>query len=146
MSIQPTADAIHRQSDPGLRHAAIGFAVAAALHNADHFRRGLSSVSGELQAAGWVGIGVTIAAVAMVLAGHRTAPLVAVSAGFPLAIGFTAAHWLPTWSALSDSFVEGGASRLSIVASLLEIAGALWFAVAGVRAVQRNGGLASAAW
>ena len=136
----------HRQPDRGLRWSAIGFAIGGLLHNADHLRRGLSSVSGSLQVVGWLGIALSIATVTIVLLGHRTAPIVAVAAGFPLALGFTAAHWLPTWSSLSDSFIEGGASRLSIVASLLEIAGALWLGTAGIIALRRRGGLAAAAW
>ena len=142
----PTRPTTHRQPDAGLRHAAGGFLVAAVLHNGDHFRRGISTVSVELFWVGNLGMVLSAVAIVLVLVGHRTAPLVAVSAGFPLALGFTAAHWLPTWSALSDSFVHGGVSWFSIVASLLEIAGALWLGVAGLRALRRQGGLASAAW
>jgi len=133
----------HRQRDAGLRRAALAFAFGALVHNGDHFRRGLSSVTPQLQAVGWLGMTLSVVAIVVVLSGHRTAPLVAVSAGFPLALGFTAAHWLPHWSSLSDSFVEGGAGWLSIVASLLEIGGALWLGVAGVVALRRTGGLAS---
>ncbi|CAN5756840.1 hypothetical protein BH10ACT1_BH10ACT1_30940 [soil metagenome] len=136
----------HRQADAGLRHAAWGFLGAAILHNGDHFRRGIDTVSAELFWVGNLGMVVSAVAIHLVLSGHRSASLVAVSAGFPLAIGFTAAHWLPTWSALSDTFVDGGVSWLSIVASLLEIAGALWLGIAGLRALRHQGGLASAAW
>jgi hypothetical protein len=133
----------HRQPDAGLRHAAIGFAVAVVLHNADHLRRGTSAISGLLQVAGWLGLAISLAAIALVLTGHRLAPLAAIAAGFPLAAGFLAAHWLPTWSSFSDSFLEGGASWLSITASLAEVAGALWLGIAGVAAVRRQGGLAA---
>jgi hypothetical protein len=121
-------------SDPGLRRAAIFFALAALLHNGDHFRRGLDSVTAELQVAGWAGMALSAVAIAVVLRGHRTAPLVAVSAGFPLALGFA-----------SDPFVSGGASVLSIVASILEILGAAWLGVAGLAALRRSGGLAASA-
>jgi hypothetical protein len=133
------ATTTHRQTDPGLRHAAIGFAVAAVLHNGDHFRRGLSSVTAELQVVGWIGIALSAFAIVMVLIGHRWAPIIAVAAGFPLAIGFAAAHWLPHWSALSDPFVDGDAQIASIVASLLEIAGALWLGIAGLLVLRREG-------
>lgn len=133
----------HRQPDAGLRHAAIGFAVAVVLHNADHLRRGTSSISGLLQTAGWLGLAISITAIVLVLCGHRFGPIAAISAGFPLALGFLAAHWLPTWSSFSDSFVEGGASWLSITASLAEVAGALWLGIAGVLAVRRQGGLSA---
>ena len=52
----------------------------------------------------------SIAAIVIVLLRHESAPYVAVGAGFALALGFTAAHVLPTWSALSDSFVDGDVS------------------------------------
>jgi hypothetical protein len=133
---------IVRQPDRELAFAALAFLVAAVLHNADHFRRGTDSVTTELLVTGYLGMALSAVAIGLVLAGHRLAPLVAVSIGFPLALGFTAAHWLPTWSALSDSFVEGGAEPVSIVASLLEVAGALALAVAGLRALRRQGGLA----
>ncbi len=141
--VDAPAEKRHRQGDANLRTAALAFAVGSVIHNGDHFRRGLDSVSRELQAVGWLGMSVSLVAVVVVLSGHRTAPLVAVSAGFPLALGFIGAHWLPTWSALSDPFVEGGASWFSIVASLLEIGGALWLGVAGLMALRRRGGLGS---
>jgi len=135
-----------RQRDAGLWWAAIFFAVAAVLHNGDHFRRGLDTVTAELQVVGWAGMAISALAIVLVLRGHRTAPLIAISAGFPLAIGFAAAHWLPEWSALSDPFVDGGASWFSIVASILEIIGAAWLGVAGWVALRRHDGLARSAW
>ena len=139
-----SADRRHRQPDRTLRWAAWAFAFGAIVHNADHLRRGFSSVSPSLVAVGTLGSVISVAAIVLVLSGHRLGPLAAVSAGFPLAVGFIAVHWLPRWSALSDPFVEGHPSRLSIVASLLEIAGALWLAVAGWLVLRRAGGLASA--
>jgi hypothetical protein len=132
----------HRQADAGLRRAAWFFLGAAVLHNGDHFRRGVSTVTTELFWVGSLGMVISAVTVYLVLSGHRTAPLAAVAAGFPLALGFTAAHWLPHWSALSDTFVHGGVATISIVASLLEIAGALWLGFAGLAALRRQGGLA----
>ena len=60
------------------------------------------------------------------------------AAGFPLAIGFTAAHMLPTWSVLSDSFIDNQVSAFSWVASLMEIAGALALGVAGLVVLRRT--------
>ncbi|HEX2576396.1 MAG TPA: hypothetical protein VHK88_08615 [Aquihabitans sp.] len=141
----PTTERTRTSPAGGLRLAAVGFAVAAVLHNADHLRRGLGGVTTELQVAGYAAMALSALAVVVVLVGHRTAPIVAVAAGFPLAAGFAASHWLPHWSALSDPFVDGGAAVVSIVASLLEIAGALWLGAAGLR-VLRHDGLARAAW
>lgn len=135
-----------RQIDAGLRHAALGFSVAVVLHTADHFRRGLGASPVGVQVLGNLGLILSVVAVVAILTGHRTAPLVAVAVGFPLAVGFLVVHWLPDWGPFSDSLVEGGASPLSQVASLLEVAGALWLGVAGLGALRRQGGLASAAW
>ncbi len=66
--------------------------------------------------------------------------MAAVSAGFPLALGFTAAHWLPEWSSLSDPLWQIESSTLfSYVASTAEILGALAVAVAGVAIIRRDG-------
>ncbi len=131
-----------RQADAGLRWAAWSFLGAAVLHNGDHFRRGVNTVSTQLFWVGSLGMVISAVTIYLVLSGHRTAPLAAVSAGFPLALGFTAAHWLPRWSALSDTFVHGGVATISMVASLLEIAGALWLGFAGLASLRREGGLA----
>ena len=86
----------------------------------------------ELFVAGNLAAVVSIVAIVLVLRRHRLAAQVAVLAGFPLAIGFTAAHMLPTWSVLSDSFVDGHVSVFSWVASILEIVGALALGCAGL--------------
>jgi len=67
-------------------------------------------------------------------------PLAAVAAGFPLALGFFAAHWLPEWSALSDPVWEIDSwGWLSYAASSLEIAGALAVGLTGLAIVRRRG-------
>lgn len=120
-----------RRDDGILRGAAIFFAVGFAIHNADHIRRGASSVTPELFVAGNLAAVVSVVTIVLVLRRHRLAPQIAVAAGFPLAIGFAAAHMLPTWSVLSDSFIDGHVSAFSWFASLLEIAGALTLGMAG---------------
>ncbi len=112
------------------------FAVGAVLHNYDHLRRGTGTLSSELM---WVGrSGIVLSAVLIVLAlvRHRFAPHAAAIGGVVLALGFIGAHWLPTWSALSDSFVEGDAAFVSQAASMLEIVGALVFAATGLYALR----------
>ncbi len=143
-STRPDGDQVER-SDRHLRVAALGFLVAALLHNADHVRRGFDATTVAVQGLGWAGMALTATAIVLVLRGQRLGPLVAVAAGVGLAIGFLAVHWLPGWGEFSDSFIEGDAQVLSMVASLLEVAGAIWLAVAGWGALQARGGLASAA-
>src|SRR5438128_2236611 len=94
------------RDDRILRGSAIFFAVGFAIHNADHIRRGASSVTTALFVAGNLAAVVSVIAIVLVLLRRRLAPQIAVAAGFPLAIGFTAAHMLPTWSVLSDSFID----------------------------------------
>ncbi|HEX2089931.1 MAG TPA: hypothetical protein VHI54_08420 [Actinomycetota bacterium] len=120
-----------RPGNRALQFAALFFAVGAVLHNYDHLRRGTDTLSSELLWVGRAGIALSAALIVMALIRHRYAPHAAAIGGVVLAAGFVAAHWLPTWSVFSDSFVEGGASALSQVASMLEIVGALVFAATG---------------
>jgi hypothetical protein len=115
------------------------FAFGSAIHLVDHLRRGQGSVTEALYWAGNSALIVQVSTITLILTRHRIAPLVAAAAGFPLALGFTAAHWLPHWSALSDSFVDRRASAFSYVASLAEILGALAVGVTGVAARGRSG-------
>jgi hypothetical protein len=126
------------RDDRILRYAAVFFLIGFAVHNADHIRRGASSVSPELFVAGTLAGIVSVVAIVAVLLGHRLAPQIAVATGFPLAVGFFAAHMLPTWSVLSDSFVEGNASVFSLFASSLEIVSALVFGFAGLAVLRRR--------
>jgi hypothetical protein len=126
------------EDDRILRYAAVFFLVGFAIHNGDHIRRGTSSVTPELFVAGNIAAIVSITAIVLVLRRHRLAAQVAVAAGFPLAIGFTAAHMLPTWSVLSDSFIDGHVSAFSWFASLFEIVGALALGTAGLVVLRRR--------
>jgi hypothetical protein len=123
--------------------AGVAFAAGTAIHVVDHLRRGQGSVTEVLYVLGTVGLVMQIVTITLVLTRHRWAPLVAVSTGFPLAVGFTAAHWLPTWSAMSDPAWEiDSFTWFSYLASSAEIAGALIVGIAGL-AVVRARGLAS---
>jgi hypothetical protein len=119
------------------------FALGSAVHIVDHLRRGQGSVTDELQWVGTLALVLQAVVVTLLLTRHRQAPLLAVAAGFPLALGFFAAHWLPEWSALSDPAWQIDSWRwFSYVASTTEIVGALAIAVAGLGVV-RDRGLAS---
>lgn len=131
-----------KRSDQRLVWAGYLFALGSAVHLFDHLRRGQGSVTEQLYWAGNLALIVQVAVITLILARHRVAPLAAAAAGFPLAIGFAAAHWLPRWSELSDSFIDDGAPLFSYVASSLEIAGALAVGFAGL-AIIRTRGLAT---
>lgn len=121
------------------------FAVGSLIHIVDHLRRGQGSVSEGLYWLGNLGLVLQVATITLVFTHHRLAPIAAVSAGFPLAIGFTGAHWLPEWSTLSDPLWEIQSwSWFSYTASTAEILGALAVAIVGLQILRRDG-LASTA-
>lgn len=129
--------------DRRLVAAGVVFAVGSTVHMADHVRRGVGSITDELNALGTLGLVMQVVAVTLILTQHRLAPLVAVAAGVPLAVGFVGVHWLPGWSALSDPVWEIESwTWFSYLASTAEILGAVAIAVAGL-AVVRDRGLAS---
>ena len=80
-----------------------------------------------------------VVTITLIATHHRLAPMVAAVAGPSLAIGFFAAHWLPHWSAISDPVWEVTSIRwLSVIASILEIVGAVMVGAAGVSIVLRD--------
>lgn len=112
-----------------LRYSALAFAIGLAVHGVDHAIRGFDVVSGEVAVAGNVQLVAAMVTVALVFLGHRFAPTAAILIGAGSALGFSAAHLLPTWSAFSDSFVTpapgAGVTAFSWLTALLEIGTAL---------------------
>ena len=134
-----------------LRLAAIAFAVALAVHGADHLRRGVDVVTTTVRVAG--GIQLLLGAITLVLVfrRHPWAPSAAIAVGFASAIGFSAAHLLPHWSSFSDSFtgshVAPKVTALSWAAALFEIGADIVLGCAGLRVfgIDRIGAPASTA-
>jgi hypothetical protein len=123
-----------------LRVAAVAFAVGSALHVIDHLRRGQGSITETLYVLGNAALVLQDATIVLVLTRHRVAPVVATGAGFGLAVGFAAAHWLPHWSAMSDPVWEiDSLTWFSYVASGLEVVGALAVGAAGIAVVKARG-------
>lgn len=122
-----------------LRYTALVFAAGFLVHNGDHFRRGIDSLTPEVLWAGSVAAVLSMVAIALALGGSRLAPLVAVAVGFPLALGVSAVHLLPRWSAFSDALPGGTVDALSYAAVLFEIGGALALGLAGAYALRRDG-------
>jgi hypothetical protein len=115
--------------------AATLFVAANILHTLDHVRTGLDRLTVEVVSAGTL---LSIAAVvALVLALRRDprAPVVCMGVGVAAALGVTAAHLAPHWSALSDPYPGLGLDALSWVVMLAEIAAGVVLAVAGAREV-----------
>ena len=121
-----------------LQRTAVVFLAAVLVHGADHLRRGLGVVTMLVVAVGTTQLVVGAFVVGLVFARHRMAPAAAAVTGFTSAIGFTLAHLLPEWSALSDPFVGPGVAPgvtwFSWFTALFEIGADVAFGWAGVRA------------
>ena len=129
--------------DQRLRLAGFAFAIGSAVHLLDHLRRGQASVADELYWAGNLALVVQVVVITLIVTRHRLSAVAALAACIPLALGFLSAHWLPTWSALSDPVWEiDSLQAFSYVASSLEVVSALAVGLAG-QGVVRARGLAS---
>jgi hypothetical protein len=129
----------HADWDSRLRWAAIIFTVALSLHNADHLRRGMDVVPPAVMIAGTAQGILAVLTVILVFGGSRWAPHAAIVVGFVSAVGFSAAHLLPTWDAFSDSFIDptpaAGVTWFSWVTAVAEILADLLFGVIGAAAL-----------
>ena len=126
----------------GARLIAAGwiFAAGSAVHLLDHLRRGQGSVTETLYWAGNLALVLQVVVITLVLTRHRLGPLAAAAAGFPLALGFASAHWLPEWSAMSDPVWEiESLTWFSYLASGLEVTGAIAVGLAGAAIVRQRG-------
>lgn len=109
------------------------FAVGSTIHVVDHLRRGQGSITDELYWLGNLALVLQVVVVTLVFTRHPRAPLVAAVGGFPLAVGFLAAHWVPASSPISDPVWEiDSLAWFSGVASTVEIVGALAIGAAGL--------------
>lgn len=123
-----------------LRWAAAAYLLAWGVHTGDHLRRGVETVTTEVLVLGSVAAVLQILAIAAVFWRAPWAPIAAVAIGFPDAFGIAAVHLLPRWSSLSDAFPGShgaGVTAASWAAAIVEIAGALAFALAGAYAWRR---------
>ena len=118
------------------RWSAALFAGAVALHTVDHLRRGMDIVPPAVMVAGMVQLIFAVATVGLAFLGNRWAPHAAIAVGFASAVGFTAAHLLPTWGFFSDSFINAPPSArvtwFSWVSAIAEIVADVIFGVVGV--------------
>jgi hypothetical protein len=125
--------------DRSLPTAAVAFAAGWAVHNVDHLRRGTDAVTRHVLVGGLVVGVLAVAAVWLVLAGHRLGPFAAVAVGLGTAVAVGASHLLPEWSAFSDALPGGEVDGLTWAAVLAELAGAVWLGLAGLASLRRSG-------
>ena len=124
--------------DRKLQLASLVYLAGLALHTIDHLRRGIDATTKHVFWAGNASTVVGLTAVALILTRHRLAPVAAVAAGFPIAVGVAAVHGLPEWSAFSDSFVDQTMSWMSWTVVAIEIVGALATGIVGWRLYRRD--------
>ena len=126
--------------DRFLRYGALLYGAGLVLHLADHFRRGTSVLTGEVNLLGTISTVAGVITIGLVMARHRWAPIAAVALGFPVAVGVAAVHLLPRWSDFSDAFPGSttGVNAGSWAVVLIEIVGAFVLGLAGYRAIRRS--------
>ena len=136
----PPALPRRRRSRRTLVWANVALLLAVAAHGVDHaFRQpgGLEALTAEVFGGG-IAMGLaTAGSLALAVLAHRLAAAVAVTAGPWIAVAVVASHFLPHWSAFSDSYAEVGADALSYAFAVLVVLAAL--AVAGAGAAQLGG-------
>src|SRR4051794_10510996 len=136
--VPPTAPA-GRATD-ALRTAGVVFAIALVVHGVDHLRRGMDVITAQVLWLGNLQILLSIVTLVLIFRRHRWAPAFAVGVGFASAIGFSAAHLLPHWSAFSDSFTGAhhapAVTAFSWIAAIFEIAAGLGLGITGLFALR----------
>jgi hypothetical protein len=115
------------------------FVIAIVLHGADHIRQGTGSLTREVFWGGAVIAVLGFGTLAMTALHHPRAPLYVAIVGLYTAVGVTASHVLPHWSAFSDSYTnQVNADVISWAAVLFEIGAAFVLGMLGVRELRRR--------
>ena len=125
--------------DRRLRTAGLLFIAGFLAHNADHARRGIDAVTDHVVWAGTTVAVVAAVTLTLVFTRHPWAPAVAMAAGFSIALGVSASHLAPEWSAFSDSLPQGDVDALTWIAVMSEVLGAVLMGVVGLGVVRRQG-------
>lgn len=122
-------------SERALRWTTVAFVIALAVHGADHLRRGMNIIPFAVMLAGNIQLVFAAITVVLVFRSSRAASSFAVAVGSISAIGFTAAHLLPSWGLFSDSFINAPpAARVtwfSWVSAIVEILADIALALVG---------------
>ena len=120
--------------------AAAAVLATVVLHGVDHVlqERGIGSLTTEVRAGGAVNAALAVIAFVLALRDHPRAPAVAVGVGAYLAVGVSAAHFAPHWSAFSDPYPELDLGFVSWAAAVAEVAAAVSLAVVGMVVLRRR--------
>jgi hypothetical protein len=121
-----------------LRAASVAFLIANVAHTLDHQRQGTERLTTEIYIGGSIITILAIVTVVVVLRRNPQAPLIAAAVGIWTALGVTASHILPHWSAFSDPYPDLNVDALSWAIVLLEIGSAAALGVIGVIELRRR--------
>jgi hypothetical protein len=113
-----------------LRMFAVGYVVLDSIHALDHLRQG-RTLSPQIYVGGTTVLLGSIFVVVLVLRRHPVAPLAATAFGAAAALGVFAAHIMPNWYYLSDSYVPLHLDLLSWIIAIAVIADAAALALVG---------------
>lgn len=114
-----------------LTWAAVALLATVILHDLDHLRQG-RSIEPLVVGLGVISDIATITMVALVIRGHRLAPLAATVVGFVTFFGFIVVHVIPDWGPLSDGYPDLAVDGLSWAIVFVPMAAALWLGLAGL--------------
>jgi len=115
-----------------LQRSAFFFLFGFVAHTADHARRTLHVLTEHVIWAGTMVSMLTAVILTLLVTRHRLGALFAAVGGFSIAIGVSATHLLPQWSAMSDPLPGGEVDAFTWIAVLLEVSGALALGIAGL--------------
>jgi hypothetical protein len=110
---------------------ALSFLATIVLHDLDHLRQG-RSIEPFVVGLGVVGDVATLTMVALVIRGHRLAPLSAVLVGFANVVGFAAVHVVPDWGPFSQGYPDLPVDAISWAIVFIPMAVALWLGLTGL--------------
>jgi hypothetical protein len=120
--------------------ASAALLIAVGLHGVDHTLqdRGIGALTTEVLVGGVVNAATAVLVFVLALQAHPRAPLIAAGVGAYMALGVTAAHFAPHWSALSDPYADLDLGVLSWAAAAFEVACAAVLAAVGVAVLRRR--------
>jgi hypothetical protein len=117
-----------------LRIFAVGYLVLDSIHALDHIRQG-RSLSPQIYAGGTLALIGSAIVIVLVLRRHPVAPLAAMAFGTAASLGVFAAHIMPNFYYLSDSYQPLRLDALSWAIAVAVILDAAALAIAGASLV-----------
>lgn len=109
---------------------AVGYVALDSIHALDHIRQG-RALSPQILVAGSIALVTAVFVMVLVVRRHAVAPLAATAFGTAAALGVFAAHIMPNWYYLSDSYQPLNLDALSWIIAIAVILDAAALALVG---------------